>query len=101
MTPRTPIMCNFRTAFIAPLLAAAGTGCALLPPSAPTVDTTFGSAVRQGLVQQTYRQRAATVPDTGELDAQAARSALNRYRDSFKTPPPSFTVIGIGGSSAP
>ena len=32
------------------------------------------------------------------MDGRAAREAVGRYQDSFKSPPPVVNVINIGGS---
>lgn len=79
--------------------AAAGlalSGCALLPAPAPRVDGLFGTSVRHAVSAQTARpdagQRAA---EPAQFDAQAAVAALAKHRESFKTPPPTFNVIGI------
>jgi hypothetical protein len=82
------------------LLAAALTaGCSILPAAAPKSDGAFGITVRHAMRQQTAHPGAGMVPRAGEeFDAQSARSAVNKYRDSFKTPPPTFTILGIGGN---
>lgn len=82
-------------------LATALVGCAALPGNdAPIVDSRFGDSVRQMVAAQTAErdpQRAAQ--GRGGFDGQSAVSAINRHRDSFKAPPPTFTILGIGGSA--
>jgi hypothetical protein len=81
------------------LLATLTAGCSLLPASAPKSDGAFGTTVRHAMTQQTAHPGAGMVARAGEeFDAQSARSAVNKYRDSFKTPPPTFTILGIGGN---
>jgi len=71
-------------------------GCASVTPN---YDAKFGDAVRAARQAQILNQSAA--PDADPvlgLDAQAAVNAQGRYQDSFKSPPPTFEVINIGGS---
>lgn len=74
------------------------TGCA---STTPNLDAHFGEAVMAARAQQIINPRASlnTDPVSG-LDGQAGKEAMGRYHDSFKTPPPSFNVINIGGSIA-
>jgi hypothetical protein len=93
-----------KTPFVPSLLAAAAvsalSGCAALKAPAPHVDATFGEATRQTMAMQTVNRDAGRGAALAQgFDAQSAVSAIGRHRDSFKTPPPSFTVIGIGGGS--
>ncbi len=76
-------------------LLAVLSGCA---STTPDYDARFGEAVRLS------RQAQVIDPGAGEqagpapgLDGGAAREALQRYRDSFKAPPPVVNVIQIGG----
>ena len=47
---------------------------------------------------QTINPDASRNPDpVFGLDGKAANEAIGRYQDSFKTPPPTFNVINIGG----
>lgn len=70
------------------------TACAVTP----NYDARFGDAVRQARLQQTLDPDASNnlTPVTG-IDGPAAKEAIGRYQDSFKTPPPTFNVINIGG----
>lgn len=67
-------------------------GCA---STTPNLDARFGDAVRQARVAQTLHPEASNNPDpVSGLDGRAARSAMERYHESFKTPPSTFDVIG-------
>lgn len=65
----------------------------------PILDEHFGEAVRQAREQQILNPDAGNNPDpvTG-MDGPAAKEAMQRYRDSFKSPPPVTNVINIGGT---
>ncbi|RSZ55434.1 hypothetical protein HF313_04580 [Massilia atriviolacea] len=72
-------------------------GCA----SAPRYDARFGDAVRQARSAMTIDPQAGgKAPLPSGIDGQAAREAMARYQDSFKTPPPVVTVINAGGPAA-
>lgn len=87
----------FRTVAALSALAALA-GCA---SSTPGFDAHFGESVMQARAQQTVNPDAAGNPDpVAGLDGRAARSAMERYQESFKTPPPTFNVINIGGNIA-
>jgi hypothetical protein len=76
-------------------LACLVTGCAV----SPDYDAKFGDAVRTARLAQTLHPGAAANRDEAlGLDGRSAGSALERYQDSFKAPPPSFEVINIGGA---
>lgn len=63
----------------------------------PIVEQHFGEAVLAARAQQTFNPDAAKAPPTTPgLDGRAARHALDRYHDSFKTPPPATNVFNIG-----
>lgn len=79
------------------LVAAAATlaGCA---STTPNFDAHFGEAVLAARALQTIAPDAARNPDPVRgIDGPAAAEAMGRYHDSFKTPPPTFNVIHIGG----
>lgn len=91
-----------KTALLQQLLACAAltlAGCA--STATPNLDARFGEAVLSARAQQTLYPQASlnTDPVTG-LDGRAAKEAMGRYHDSFKAPPPTFSVINIGGSIA-
>jgi hypothetical protein len=80
------------------LLAALATGCAT--STTPALDASHGGALRFTKEAQTLNPAAPTGnnPALG-VDGKAAVNALERYQDSFKTPPRTFDVI-TGGSQA-
>ena len=74
-------------------------GCAAT--TTPNLDSRFGEAVIAARAQQTINPDAGRNPDpVNGIDGRAAREAIGRYHDSFKTPPPSANVINIGGGIA-
>lgn len=80
------------------LLVGAAIGTAGCASTTPNLDAHFGQAVLAARAQQTINPDASlnSDPVTG-LDGRAAREVMVRYHDSFKTPPPTFNVINIGG----
>ena len=66
--------------------------------TAPMLESHFGEAVRTARVQQTIDLDASknTDPVAG-MDGKAAKTAVDRYQKSFEAPPPTFTVINVGG----
>jgi type IV pilus biogenesis protein CpaD/CtpE len=85
---------------LAAAIAAALSGCAAT--QAPQTDARFGDSVRSAIAAQTLNPNAGAKPGgPTATDAQAAVNALKRYRDGFKEPPPSFTILGIGGGVQP
>lgn len=86
------------TAILQRLLAGAALTLAGCATSTPNLDAHFGEAVLAARAQQTINPNASlnTDPVAG-LDGRAAKEAMGRYHDSFKTPPPTFNVINIGG----
>lgn len=92
---------------LAILVIGAGAGllgaCASAPMQSgatPEVDARFGDAVRQARARQTIDPEAGknTDPVAG-IDGEAARATMTEYYKSFKEPPPTFNILGIGGSS--
>lgn len=77
-------------------LAALLTGCAA---STPVVDSHFGEAVRAARSAQTLNPQASANrnPVLG-IDGQAGAAAIDRYHESFTSPPKTFEILGIGGS---
>lgn len=74
-------------------------GCA--STATPNLDARFGEAVLAARATQTINPDASLNQDqVAGLDGKAAKEAIGRYNDSFKTPPPTFNVINIGGSIA-
>lgn len=79
----------------ATLLALAG--CA---SSTPTLDASFGNAVREARAAQTLNPKASVEniqPALG-IDGKAANEAQRNYVDSFDNPPETLKVNNIGGS---
>lgn len=76
--------------------AALTAGCA---STTPQLDAKFGDAVRAARAAQTINPQgsAGRAPVTG-LDGMAGATAIDRYHDSFKTPPKTFEVMNIGGT---
>lgn len=87
-----------KTTFALMFVMLAATACST--PS-PRVDAQFGSAVRQNIAAQTINPNAGKNADqVAGVDGTAGVSAMERYHDSFKAPPPTFNVINIGGGIA-
>ena len=75
-------------------------GCAGWSAS-PAGDQAFGASVRQAVALQTINPNAGREASAvTAVDSQALRNALARQRDSFKSPPQTFNVIGVTSSSA-
>ncbi|WP_024302870.1 hypothetical protein [Pseudogulbenkiania sp. MAI-1] len=74
------------------VMASLMAGCS----STPYLDSRFGEAVDMALAQQTINQQASqsTDPVSG-IDGKAAREAMGRYHDSFKTPPSTANILTI------
>ncbi len=65
----------------------------------PRYDSKFGDAVRAARQAQTLNPDAPAAGDQAlGIDGKTAVHALERYQDSFKTPPKTFEVINIGGA---
>ncbi|MFD0669609.1 hypothetical protein ACT80S_17945 [Ramlibacter sp. MAHUQ-53] len=77
--------------------AAASAGCAT--SVTPNYDARFGLSVREARAAQTLNPAPAAAPAQG-LDGRAAREAMGRYQESFKSPPPVANVIHIGNTEA-
>ncbi|HRA77727.1 MAG TPA: hypothetical protein PK956_02875 [Burkholderiaceae bacterium] len=76
-------------------------GCAGLPPvETPELDARFGDAVRQATAQQTLNPQASANADpVAGIDGVAARNTIEQYHKGFSEPPPTFNILGIGGTS--
>ncbi|OJX08796.1 MAG: hypothetical protein BGO72_16085 [Burkholderiales bacterium 70-64] len=61
--------------------------------------TRFGDAVREARARQTLNPEASrnTDPVAG-IDGEAGRQAIDGYQRSFKEPPRTFNILGIGGT---
>jgi len=61
---------------------------------APVSDATFGQAVTAAKSAQTIDPQAgAKKADAAGMDGAGAHEGVQRYRDSFKAPPPTFIII--------
>lgn len=77
-------------------LAAQLTGC--VSTTTPELDAKFGDAVRAAREAQTLNPTASANKDpVVGVDGNAAVNAIDRYQDSFKSPPKTFEVLNIGG----
>ncbi len=80
------------------LVVLGATACSVLPEVQSRTDATFGLSVRQAMAAQVANPAAGRGEGApNRVDAQVAISALTRYRESFKSPPPTFSVINVGG----
>lgn len=71
-------------------------GCA---STTPELDSRFGEAVRGTRDAQALKPAAPVSKDPVlGVDGKAAVQAQERYEESFKSPPKTFEVIGIGGT---
>lgn len=74
-------------------------GCA--GPTTPALDASFGQAVRATRQAQTRQPGAPESALSGlGLDGKAAANLIERYQDSFKTPPQTFEIFNTGGSGS-
>ncbi len=59
----------------------------------------FGKAVREARAKQTINPTAGRSADpVAGVDGESAQHAIDRYQNSFKEPPRTFNVLGIGTS---
>ncbi|MCM5572084.1 hypothetical protein M6I34_16325 [Burkholderiaceae bacterium FT117] len=67
-------------------------------PATPSYDAKFGESVRQAQALQTLNPDAGKNADpvTG-IDGEAGKAAIDRYQESFRTPPKTIEVFNIGG----
>ena len=64
----------------------------------PELDQREGQAVIDAKAAQTIDPRAAGTPrPVSGIDGRAAKETMDRYVDTFKSPPPVTNVINIGG----
>lgn len=77
------------------LMVLALAGC--VSSRTPQFDARFGQSVNAAKAAQTRDpQAAAKAPAPDGLDGPAANESIQRYRDSFKAPPPTFVIFGGG-----
>ena len=63
----------------------------------PIVDRHFGEAALAARAQQTFNPDASKAPASAAgLDGRAAKHGLDRYHESFKSPPQAKDVFNIG-----
>lgn len=75
------------------------TGCNNL--NSLQLDSMFGYSVRAAREAQISNPGNSHSAETRfGLDGNAGVSAIERYQDTFKTPPRTFEVINIGGATA-
>lgn len=76
------------------LLLAVSAGCA---NTTPQLDSKFGDAVNAAKAQQTLNPEASqnNAPVVG-MNGEAADAAVDRYNDSFESPPVMGNVFTIG-----
>ena len=73
-------------------------GCAI--PATPQYDAGFGESVRQARALQVINPAASSNTDpVAGIDGEAGQEAIGRYHDSFRAPPSTFSVLGIGEQS--
>lgn len=84
---------------LAAALLALGACAQMAAGDTPALDARFGEAVREARARQTLDPEAGrnTDPVAG-LDGQAGREAIEGYQRSFKEPPRTFDILGIGGA---
>ncbi|MBE7942382.1 MULTISPECIES: hypothetical protein [Ramlibacter] len=80
-----------------PLIASALVLAACANSATPRYDTFFGLAVQDARARMTLNP--AGTPALPGLDGRSAAEAIERYHDSFKSPPPVVNVINIGGAT--
>jgi hypothetical protein len=85
------MMIRLHTASV--VLSGALIACGCASPT-PRVDQHFGEAVRAARLQQTVNPSASdnTDPAAG-ISGAVATETMQRYRDSFKAPEPTFDII--------
>lgn len=69
----------------------------------PHYDARFGDAVRSARAQMTINPDAGLAAGSGVdgasgMDGRSARQTMQRYEQSYKSPPQAVNVINIGGS---
>ena len=70
-------------------------GCA---PTTPHLDSVFGDAVNAAKAQQTINPDASRNPDpVAGIGGTPATDSIDRYHNTFKEPPRTFTIINVGG----
>lgn len=91
---------NARTLLLPLTTAAMLTACG---STTPHYDARFGQAVRDARLQMTINPDAGKTQGVGPdaaigMDGRSTQHAMDRYEQSFKSPPRAVNVINIGGS---
>lgn len=74
-------------------------GCA--SPTTPLLDASFGQAIRDTRHAQTQQPAPPAPALSGQgMDGKAAVNLIERYQDSFKTPPKTFEIFNSGGAGS-
>lgn len=68
-------------------------GCA---STTPQLDSKFSHSVNAAKSQQTINPDAGKSGNADGIDGGAAKESVDRYRDSYKSPPPATNIINIG-----
>ena len=81
-------------------LAALLAGCG---STTPNYDARFGEAVRSARLQMTIDPQAGKTAGVGVdaatgMDGRTTHHSMERYEQSYKSPPQAVNVINIGGS---
>jgi hypothetical protein len=84
-----------RTIIVTIALLALTTGCVAIHPQ---VEERYGDSVRAATRAQTLNPEGTPNRDVVGIDGRAAKETMDRYVDSFRSPPPTMNVINIGGS---
>lgn len=83
------------SSFAAALVLSILPGCANVPP-----DVDFGRAVATAREQQRLNPNPKPLSNEARaMDGAGAAESVQRYRDSFKAPPPTFVIFGSEGSA--
>jgi len=85
--------------FISILVIAISQLAGCINQTTPALDSTFGNSVRATRQAQTLNPAPQEQSDpTQGLDAKAAVNLIERYQDSYKSPPKTFEVLNLGGA---
>ena len=97
--PGRPARCAAAALLLAGTAALLGACAPVAPVEQGPIYTRFGDAVREARARQTLNPEASrnTDPVAG-IDGEAGRQAIDGYQRSFKEPPRTFNILGIGGT---
>ena len=86
-------------AFLSILLITSSQLAGCINQTTPALDSTFGNSVRATRQAQTLNPGPPEQSDpTRGLDSKAAVNLIERYQDSYKSPPKTFEVLNLGGA---